>query len=173
MRSSRPIAALVVLAALAAAGPAWGKTAGSLDPDFNGTGYRLDQLDLGPAPRFSFYEALAAPQGIAPRGFAATSDADGRRVDDGGEPHDDAQVDEPPHPIGGGGGAQPDALAQLMHVPGSVPVPPPPVHVACAVAGFTNGPLYICQMPERMVVVAPLFALISAPVPTTVLSKRT
>lgn len=77
MRSSRPIAALVVLAALAAAGPAWGKTAGSLDPDFNGTGYRLDQLDLGPAPRFSFYEALAAPQGITPRGFAATTDADG------------------------------------------------------------------------------------------------
>ncbi|HEY5143493.1 MAG TPA: PKD domain-containing protein [Solirubrobacteraceae bacterium] len=74
MRSFSALAVACTVAALAAASPALGAPAGSLDPTFQGTGFRSDQIDLGPGTPFSFNDAIVAT--ADGRIFAATAAQD-------------------------------------------------------------------------------------------------
>jgi len=74
VRSLSVLAVTLTMAAAFAAPPALGAPAGSLDPTFHGTGFRSDQIDLGPGTPFSFNDAIVAT--ADGRIFAATATKD-------------------------------------------------------------------------------------------------
>ena len=75
MRSLSSLTILASLAALAMAAPASGAPAGLLDPGFNATGVRTDQLDLGAPPPFSYYDAIVTGADGRIQAVAGTQDA--------------------------------------------------------------------------------------------------